>query len=117
MEYHLVTVVETRFFRRKAQKLLPDTQLLELIVYLSTNPESGVRIRGTGGIRKLRWAIGGRGKSGGVRVIYYFSNRASPLWLLDIFGKNEKANLTAAEKNALRDLVNELVRSGYTDNE
>lgn len=117
MEYHLVTVVETRSFRRRAQRLLSETQLLELIVYLSTNPESGVRIKGTGGIRKLRWAIGGRGKSGGVRVIYYFSNQASPLWLLDIFGKNDRANLTGAEKNALRGLVNELVRSGYTDNE
>jgi hypothetical protein len=80
MEYHLVTVVETRSFRRKAQKLLSETQLLELIVYLSTNPESGVRIKGTGGIRN-------------------------------------KANLTGAEKNALRGLVNELVSSGYTENE
>ena len=117
MEYYLVTVVETRSFRRKAQKLLSETQILELIVYLSANPESGVRVKGSGGIRKLRWAIGGRGKSGGVRVIYYFSNRALPLWLLDIFGKNEKADLTDAEKSALRGLVNELVRSGYTDDE
>jgi hypothetical protein len=117
MEYYLVTVVETRSFLRKAQKLLSEIQLLELIVYLSANPESGVRVKGSGGIRKLRWAIGGRGKSGGVRVIYYFSNRALPLWLLDIFGKNEKVNLTGAEKNALRGLVNELVRSGYTDDD
>jgi len=63
---------------------------------------------GTGGIRKVRFARGGRGKSGGVRVIYYFYNAEEPIYLLEVFGKNEKANLTAAERNALAKVVAEI---------
>jgi hypothetical protein len=117
MEYSFVTVVETRAFRRKAARLLSEVQILELIVYLSANPDSGVLIKGAAGIRKLRWATSGRGKSGGVRVIYYFHNQDMPLYLLGVFGKNEKANLTGAEKNELRNLVNELVKLGCRRNE
>ena len=51
-------------------------------------------MQGTGGIRKLRWAKSGEGKSGGVRVIYYFHSESMPLFLLSLFGKNEKANLS-----------------------
>ena len=83
MEYSLVTVVETRSFRKKAERLLSEIQILELIVYLSANPGAGVLIKRTAGIRKLRWATSGRGKSGGVRVIYYFLNRDMPLYLLE----------------------------------
>jgi hypothetical protein len=117
MEYSFVTVVETRAFHRKAARLLSEVQILELIVYLSANPDSGVLIKGAAGIRKLRWATSGRGKSGGVRVIYYFHNQDMPLYLLEVFGKNEKANLTGAEKNELRNLVSELVKLGYRGNE
>jgi hypothetical protein len=116
MEYSPVTVVETRSFRRKAERLLSEIQIPELIVYLSSNPSSGVLIKGTAGIRKLRWATSGRGKSGGVRVIYYFHNQDMPLYLLEIFGKSEKANLTGAERSALRNLVKNLVKSGYERN-
>jgi hypothetical protein len=117
MEYSLVTVVETSTFRRTAERLLSEIQILELIVYLSANPGAGVLIKGTAGIRKLRWATSGRGKSGGVRVIYYFHNRGMPLYLLEVFGKNEQANLTGAEKNVLKSLVSELVKWGCKDNE
>ena len=68
-------------------------------------------LAGTGGVRKLRWAREGRGKSGGVRVIYYFHSERLPLYLLTIFGKNEKANLTKAEANALSKLVKLLVQA------
>ena len=108
MEYPLVTVIETRTFRREAQRLLSDSDILELIVYLSERPGSGVLIKGTGGIRKLRWARGGRGKSAGVRVIYYFHNSENPLYLLSVFGKNEKSSLTQSERNQLAHLVKEL---------
>ena len=56
-------------------------------------------------MRKLRWARGGRGKSGGVRVIYYFHGDAMPLYLLTVFGKNERDNLSKAERNDLAGLV------------
>ncbi len=62
-------------------------------------------MEGTGGIRKLRWGRGGRGKSGGVRVIYYFHSEAIPLYLITLFGKNEQSNLSKAERNELGDLV------------
>lgn len=55
-------------------------------------------MQGTGGIRKLRWSAQGRGKSGGVRVIYYHHNGSMPLFLLTVFGKGEKANLSKAER-------------------
>ena len=66
-------------------------------------------IEGTGGVRKLRWARDGRGKSGGVRVIYYFHSEAMPLYLLTMFAKNERANLSKAERNELAGLVDVLV--------
>ena len=66
-------------------------------------------IEGFGGVRKLRWARDGRGKSGGVRVIYYFHSEAMPLYLLTMFAKNERANLSKAERNALAGLVDALV--------
>jgi hypothetical protein len=61
-------------------------------------------------VRKLRWARDGRGKSGGVRVIYYFHSEAMPLYLLTMFAKNERANLSKAERNALAGLVDVLVQ-------
>jgi hypothetical protein len=62
-------------------------------------------MQGTGGVRKLRWARGGRGKSGGVRLIYYYHSEAMPLYLLTVFAKNERANLSKAERNGLAKLV------------
>jgi len=66
-------------------------------------------IEGAGGVRKLRWARDGRGKSGGVRVIYYFHSAVMPLYLLTMFAKNERANLSKAERNELAELVDALV--------
>ena len=62
-------------------------------------------MQGTGGVRKLRWAKEGGGKSGGVRVIYYYHNEDIPLFMLSLFGKNEKANLSKAECNVLNKLT------------
>jgi hypothetical protein len=106
----LITVAETRPFQTKVVRLLSDVEKAELVTYLSVHPGAGVLIKGAGGIRKLRWARSGRGKSGGVRVVYYFHNREMPLYLLTLFGKNEKANLSMEEKNCLHGLVRELVK-------
>ena len=67
-------------------------------------------MQGTGGIRKLRWSRQSAGKSGGVRVIYYFHNEQMPLYLLTVFGNGEKANLRKAERNELAKLVRLLVQ-------
>jgi len=112
MEYAricMITVAETEPFQKKANQLLSDGEKSDLIAYLSENPQSGVLIQNTGGIRKLRWARSGGGKSGGVRVIYYFHSDMMPLYLLAVFGKNEKANISMKEKRVLSKLVKELV--------
>lgn len=90
----LMTVAETSLFQRKATELLESDEHDALIDFLSDNPEAGDLIRGSGGVRKVRWAMPGRGKSGGVRVIYYFHSEEMPLWLLTLFAKNERANLS-----------------------
>ena len=66
----------------------------------------------TGGCRKLRWKATGRGKRGGVRVIYYYHNESVPLFLLSVFAKNEKASLTKSERNEIKTLLPRLV-AGY----
>ena len=113
MEYtrwHMITVAETEPFHKKVGRLLTEDEKTELIAYLAMQPKAGVLIQGAGGIRKLRWARSGRGKSGGVRVIYYFHSEQMPLYLLAIFGKNEKANISMEEKNSLSKGVRELVK-------
>ena len=66
-------------------------------------------MEGTGGVRKLSWSRDSRGKSGGVRVIYYFHSEGVPRYLLTLFAKNERANLSKAERNELAELVGLLV--------
>lgn len=104
-----MTVVETPGFLRDAASTLTGGERAELTVFLATNPDAGDVMPGTGGARKLRWSAQGRGKRGGVRVIYYFHNESMPLFLLSVFAKNDKANLTKAEQNELRTLLPSLV--------
>lgn len=95
------TIVELPEFQRSASSLLSEAEKQTIISYLAAHPLSGAIMQGTGGIRKLRWASGNKGKSGGVRIIYYYHNESIPLFLLTVFGKNEKANLSKAERNEL----------------
>ncbi len=105
----MITIAEAPEFQRAAAALFSPDEHRVLIDYLAANPRAGDLIRGTGGVRKLRWAYGSRGKSSGVRVIYYVHSDAMPLYLLTLFAKNDRANLSAAERNALSVLVDELV--------
>ena len=104
-----MTVVETPLFLRKASALLTEDERSELIVFLGANPEAGAVIPETGGVRKVRWAAQGKGKRGGVRVIYYFHSETFPLFLLTVYAKNQKANLTRAERQEFRKLLPLLV--------
>jgi mRNA-degrading endonuclease RelE of RelBE toxin-antitoxin system len=106
-----MTVVETPFFLRKAADLLDEEERAKLVTFVGANPDVGDVIPETGGVRKLRWSARGKGKRGGVRVIYYFHSEAFPLLLLTVYAKNQKANLTKAERNDLKKLVPLLVRS------
>lgn len=104
------TVVETRHYAARAEKLLLEKERNDLIDFIAAHPLDGDLLVGTGGLRKVRFARGGRGKSGGVRVIYYYCRVDMPIFLLEIFGKNEQANLSKAERNALAKAVDEIKR-------
>lgn len=104
------TVAELPEYMRRAAKLLSAEDRRAVLEYLAGHPKAGDLIEGTGGVRKLRWGRDGRGKSGGVRVIYYVHSETMPLYLLTLFAKNERANLTQAERNDLAKLVDLLVQ-------
>lgn len=112
MEVAPITVAETPQFIRQAEGLLSDDERLQLIERLAWNPEAGVVMPGTGGVRKLRWAIRGKGKSGGARVIYYYHSEAMPIFLVSIFPKNVKVDLSQDEKNEMKRLIPALI-DGY----
>jgi hypothetical protein len=102
------TVVETRLFSRRADALLSPDERLDLIAYLALHPMAGAVIPGTGGIRKLRWQLEGRGKRGGARVIYYSYDERNPIFALLIYGKGEVDDLTADEKRILSGIAAEI---------
>ena len=106
----LYGIAELPTYIRLADKLLSADERQDLINYLAEHPKAGDIIEGTGGVRKRRWRRGGQGKSGGVRVIYYFHDDFMPLYLLTLFAKGDKTNLTKAERNELADLIDALVR-------
>ena len=82
------TIVELPEYKKQVKKYLSKSDSDLLINYVAEHPKAGDIMQGTGGIRKLRWAKTGSGKSGGVRVVYYFHNESMPLFLLSLFGKN-----------------------------
>ena len=106
------TVVETPAFLSDARSLgLPVTERLAIVTWIAANPEAGDVIEGTGGARKVRFAGKGKGKSGGCRVITFFSGTDIPVFLLNIFAKNEKTNLTARERQVLKTVLGDMVRA------
>ncbi|MDR1487354.1 MAG: type II toxin-antitoxin system RelE/ParE family toxin [Deltaproteobacteria bacterium] len=105
-----ITVIETPSFLRDSKKHLDDDERKELVSFLAYNPAIGDLIQGTGGVRKVRWAREGGGKSGGFRVIYFYSSPGAPLFILNLFAENEQANISQADRNALKELSAILVR-------
>jgi mRNA-degrading endonuclease RelE of RelBE toxin-antitoxin system len=98
----MITVVETPTFIRRAERLLSQGERDELIDFLAGNPMAGDVIPETGGVRKVRYAARGKGKRGGVRVIYYLLDEGTPLYALLIYGKREQDNLTPDQKRVVR---------------
>jgi len=97
-----------RCFAAKADRRLSEPERDDIVDGLAKNPWAGAVIPGTHGVRKWRYAVGTRGKSGGVRVIYYFYDEGWPVFLLQLYAKGEKADLTAAERNAMGKLAQQL---------
>src|SRR5258708_38449445 len=105
------TVVETPSYLGDAERLFSPDERAAVVDRLAADPTCGVVIPGSGGIRKVRFGFGARGKSGGARIIYVFSGESLPVFILAAFAKNEKANLSSAERNALAKVVTEIVES------
>ena len=98
-------IVETSVFTRLIQDLMSDDEYKELQEALVLRPDSGDLIKGSGGLRKIRWSLVGKGKSGGVRVIYYWVTKADQIRMLYVYPKGKQANLTQAQVKQLRMIV------------
>jgi mRNA-degrading endonuclease RelE of RelBE toxin-antitoxin system len=101
----MITIIEFPSFLSQIGKSMSSHERDEFIDFLAKHPDSGEEITGTGGIRKIRWGAKGKGKSGGVRIIYYFYNESTPVFLLTVYGKGEQENITPAQKKEMSGLV------------
>jgi hypothetical protein len=104
----LVSVVETPTYLRRAESLLSEPERAHLVDVLAADPASGDLITGTGGLRKVRVGVGGRGKRGGARVVTFFHDEGMPVFLLMIYAKNEQGDLTQDQRRVLKRLVDGL---------
>ena|SRR6187549_779633 len=101
----MFTFVESELFTKLVSRYLTDDEYSILQLALAANPHAGAVIPGSGGVRKLRWGVSGRGKRGGVRVIYYLRRPEGQLWMLTIYAKNEAASIPGS---VLRKIKEEL---------
>ncbi len=105
----LITVAEVDPFRATAERVgLAEDEREALTLFLAQNREAGAVMPGTGGLRKLRWAGKGKGKRGGYRVIYFCFDETIPLYLLAVYPKNQRIDLTSEQKKRLTALAREL---------
>src|SRR3954452_21237429 len=106
-----ISVVETPEFLSTTRQLMSDEERALLVDYLAHNPTAGELVPGTGGVRKLRWGLEGRGKRGGARVIYFYHSTDFPLFALTAYAKNERADLSQKDRNDFRQLTKLLAES------
>ncbi|PHS39837.1 MAG: hypothetical protein COB07_05410 [Sulfurovum sp.] len=95
-------IVETSLFTKEITRILTDDEYKVLQNALVTNPKSGAVIKGSGGLRKMRWKVKGSGKSGGIRTIYYYQESESLLLMIYLYEKNKTENLTPKQIKMLR---------------
>jgi hypothetical protein len=100
-----VTVGETAVFMRQAGALWTDDERFEFIDFIARNPEAGDLIPASGGVRKVRWGRQGSGKRGGVRVIYFYHDPGMPLYLLMIYAKARRGDLSPDARRTVQGLV------------
>ena len=98
-------IIETPIFTKRVQEILSDNDYRLFQIKIISDPEAGKLIKGSGGIRKIRWSASGRGKRGGSRILYYWYNEQNLLLMLFIFKKNEKDDLTKDQINILKSIV------------
>lgn len=97
--------IEAPLFTKKIHEYLDDEEFSALQWRLVSEPEAGVLIPETGGVRKLRWGAKGKGKRGGIRVIYYFKSNEGEIWLLTVYAKNEVEDISRAVLRKLREEI------------
>ena len=102
--------IETPIFTKLIKSTLPDDEYRKLQEALIIRPKAGSLIRGGGGLRKIRWRIPGRGKRGGIRVVYYWDVPVDRIYMLVVYKKSDKENLTRSQLKTLRQLVEEWIK-------
>ena len=106
-----IKVLTDPAFTRAAKKLLSAEDIVEFKSYIRLHPMVGDVIAGTGGFRKVRWAVGGKGRRGGVRIIYFFITNTGQIILFEVYAKSAKDNLTQAEKIELKKIAATIKRA------
>jgi len=107
MALKLYSFLESSLFTKDVYRYLTEESYFALQDFLLEYPTEGDLIPGSGGLRKIRWKVEGRGKRGGARIIYYFANARGHIFLLDIYSKTAKEDLTPDEIKQLRSLIEE----------
>ncbi|MDD9980943.1 MAG: hypothetical protein OXU81_06220 [Gammaproteobacteria bacterium] len=103
----MLTFVETRLFTKRLRDYLVDDEYRALQRALIANPEVGDVIPGSGGVRKLRWRVAGRGKRGGIRVIYYLRLRYGEIWMLTVYAKNVVDNIPPSVLRKIKEEIDD----------
>lgn len=102
----MISFIETKLFTRLVQEYLSDDDYSKLQQALLADPEAGAIIPGSGGVRKLRWGVVGRGKRGGIRVIYFLRTRQGQIWMLTLYAKNVADSIPADVLKQIKDEIN-----------
>lgn len=100
-----MVIIETSIFTKLITELMSDDEYKDLQDALVVRPDRGALIKHSGGLRKVRWALKGKGKSGGARVIYYWMNEQDQLYMLLAYPKNVQDNLTDQQLKKLKQIV------------
>lgn len=101
----MISFVETKLFTRLVQEYLSDDEYSRLQQALAADPEVGSVIPGSGGVRKMRWSVAGRGKRGGLRIIYILRIRHGQIWMLTLYAKNVAENIPAHVLKQIKDEI------------
>jgi len=101
----VISFIETRLFTRIVGEYLSDAEYTALQKALSDDPDRGSVIRGSGGVRKLRWGQAGRGKRGGIRVIYYAKAKDGVIWMLTLYAKNEAESISTSVLRKIKEEI------------
>ena len=98
----MLMFVETPLFSRLVYDYISDGEYAALRAELAQHPDAGAVVPGSGGVRKIRWGVAGRGKRGGVRVIYFARTRLGKIWMLTIYAKNEMGIISTIALQKIR---------------